>query len=96
MSGLTRLQRQNEDHFAERSCERKIRYETRAHALAVRRRMSERLKVYGPCEFCNGYHIGNPGFSNGYDDLDRKTGRRKEAKRARERYRIKGRDEVTE
>ena len=52
-----------------KSCERKRRYSTFEHAQADLQRFNLlnprgpnnfRKQVYGPCQFCKGYHIGTP------------------------------------
>lgn len=44
--------------FQKRSCQSKVRFRDRSHAMAVRRGMSERLRVYY-CKQCNGYHVAH-------------------------------------
>lgn len=61
--------------FQHRSCGRKRRYTTYAEAARGRRWLSERLRIYGPCEFCGGFHIGGLDTDD-YDKrpIDPKTG----------------------
>jgi hypothetical protein len=52
--------------FRIKSCENKVRYTSEKEALNLikknRKRgiiISPNLNVYGPCQFCHGWHIGH-------------------------------------